>query len=108
MGGLEKLKAYRKNNRNVFIDVTAEWCINCKMNKKLVLDNKEVQKLFKENNIVLLRADWTFPDERILNFLKEHKRYGIPFNIYFSEQFKDGYIFSEILTKTKLFNVLHN
>ena len=42
----EKLISYIKNNEKVFIDVTAEWCLNCKVNKKLVLENKEVLEAF--------------------------------------------------------------
>ena len=80
----------------MFIDITAEWCINCKINKKLVLDDIEVQDLFKNGNIKFMRADWTFPDSKILNFLKEHNKFGIPFNIMYSKEYPNGYIFSEI------------
>ena len=81
----DKLIYYINNKNKVFIDITAEWCLNCKVNKKLVLENKEIIDLFKKNNIKLMRADWTFPDNNIFEFLKEYNRYGIPFNIYFSE-----------------------
>ena len=53
-----------------------------------------------------MRADWTFPDIEILNFIKEYNRFGIPFNITFSVDHPEGYIFSEILKKTNLLKVL--
>ncbi len=101
-----KLISYIKNKEKVFIDVTAEWCLNCKVNKKLVLENKEVLEAFNQNNVKLMRADWTFPDENIFYFLKKYNRYGIPFNIFFSENNINGYIFSEILNKNKLIKIL--
>ncbi len=102
----DKLVNYINNNTKVFIDVTAEWCLNCKLNKKLVLENKEVLEFFVKNNIKLIRADWTFPDQNIFEFLQQYKKYGIPFNIYFSDKNPQGYIFSEILNKSQLIKVL--
>ena len=102
----DKLNYYLNNNEKVFIDITADWCLNCKVNKKLVLDNKEVLEFFKKNNINLMRADWTFPDNNILDFLQTYNRYGIPFNIFFSEKYKEGFIFNEILNKTQLIKIL--
>ena len=102
----EKLLYYIDNNHKVFVDITAEWCINCKINKKFILDDPEIQDFFSENNINLMRGDWTFPDKEILNFLKEYNRFGIPFNIIFSENHPEGYIFSEILSKSNLLKVL--
>ena len=101
-----KLISYLKNNQKVFIDVTAEWCLNCKVNKKLVLESKEVLEAFNKQNVKLIRADWTFPDENIFNFLQKYNKYGIPFNIFFSEKNSNGYIFSEILNKTELIKIL--
>ena len=100
------LESYINNNEKIFLDFTAEWCINCKINKKLVIDDKEVRQFFKQNNIKLIRGDWTFPDEEILIFLKKYQRYGIPFNIFFSEKYPNGYLFSEVLNKNTLLKVL--
>ena len=100
------LESYINNNEKIFLDFTAEWCINCKINKKLVLDDKEVRQFFRQKNIKLIRGDWTFPDEEILIFLKKYQRYGIPFNIFFSEKYPNGYLFSEVLNKNTLLKVL--
>ena len=53
-----------------------------------------------------MRADWTFPDNNILDFLQTYNRYGIPFNIFFSEKYTEGFIFNEILNKTQLIKIL--
>ena len=100
------LESYINNNEKIFLDFTAEWCINCKINKKLVIEDKEVIQFLNQKHIKLIRGDWTFPDEEILIFLKKYQRYGIPFNIFFSEKYPNGYIFSEVLNKNTLLRVL--
>lgn len=83
----------------VFVDVTAEWCLTCKANKKFVLDRDDVKPLLQRDNIVLMRADWTKPDETIAAYLKEYGRFGIPFNIIYSASQPQGYVLPELLSK---------
>lgn len=62
----------------VFIDFTAEWCLTCKVNKKLVLETDAFNELAKDKKITLLRADWTKRDDDITNFLKSYNVVGVP------------------------------
>ena len=64
--------------RTVFVDFTAAWCISCQANKKLVLDTDETKKLFVQNNILTLRADWTKRDPVITAALAKLGRNAIP------------------------------
>ncbi len=87
-----------KEGKTVFIDITADWCLTCKVNKLFVIDTKEVSELFKKNNVIILRLDWTKPNEKIKQFLVLKGRYGIPFNEIYSPLIPDGKIFPELLT----------
>lgn len=100
------LEAYIQDDINVFVDVTAKWCITCAINKKLVMENKKIIQLFDKYNVKKIRADWTFKDENILIFLNKYNKFGVPFNILYSKNFPEGYIFNEILTKNQLKKVL--
>ena len=82
----------------IFVDVTADWCITCKANKALVLDAKATRSLFEEADMVMMQADWTLPDEEISAFLARYNRFGIPFNIIYGPNARDGLILPEILT----------
>ena len=87
-----------REGKTVFIDITADWCLTCKVNKIFVIDTKEVSELFKKNNVIVLRLDWTKPNEKIKEFLASKGRYGIPFNEIYSPLIPDGKIFPELLT----------
>ena len=80
----------------VFVDVTADWCLTCKANKTLVLDRGAVAEALE--SVTLMRADWTRPSDTILNYLKTHDRYGIPFNMVYGPGAPDGIALPELLT----------
>jgi len=82
----------------VFIDVTADWCLNCKVNERLVLRSKEVFDRLSRPDIVAMRADWTRPSDAITAFLRDFGRYGIPFYAVYGPATPDGQPLSEILT----------
>jgi len=84
--------------RVVFVDVTADWCLTCQTNKAFVISTDQVQAVFDEAEVMLLRADWTRPNEDISQFLASFGRYGIPFNIVYGPAAPEGIILGEILT----------
>ena len=90
------IPGYVANNKVVFVDVTADWCITCQANKKLVIDQQPVAGRLKD--IVAMQADWTNPDPKIANFLGRHGRYGIPFNIVYGPGAPAGIVLPELLT----------
>jgi suppressor for copper-sensitivity B len=84
--------------KTVFVDVTAEWCVTCLVNKAAVLDRGPVAALLAEENVVALRADWTRPDPAIATYLASFGRYGIPFNAVYGPHAPDGITLPELLT----------
>lgn len=64
--------------RPVFVDFTAAWCISCQANKKLVLETDDAKKLFVQQNVVTLRADWTKRDPVITAALAKLGRNAVP------------------------------
>lgn len=91
----------------VFVDVTADWCITCKVNKAAVLDREPVAgRLHGGGVVVPMLADWTQPDDRIANFLASHGRYGIPFNVVYGPGAPAGLILPELLTEAAVIEAL--
>ena len=55
---------------------------------------------FIKNEVKLLRGDWTTKDEKILEFIKKYERFGVPVNIIYSRNMKDGLVLPEILSSS--------
>ncbi len=66
----------------MLVDVTAEWCLTCKVNEK-VLASTKVQRVFRKNNVQLRVLDWTNGDPAVTQFLKQYGRSGVPAYFYF-------------------------
>jgi suppressor for copper-sensitivity B len=47
-----------------------------------------------------LRGDWTTKDEKILKFIKKYERFGVPVNIIYSRNMKNGLVLPEILSSS--------
>ncbi len=82
----------------VFVDVTADWCVTCGVNKKLVFESPRVTELLTQPDVIAMRADWTKQNPKITEFLQDNKRFGIPFNIVFGPSAPKGIPLPEILT----------
>jgi suppressor for copper-sensitivity B len=84
--------------KTVFVDVTADWCITCKVNKSLLIDPPPVGTLLNQDNVVAMAADWTRPDPAISRFLARHNRYGIPLNVVYGPKAPQGIVLPELTT----------
>jgi len=93
-------------NRPVFVDVTADWCITCKVNKISVLELGAINKAFADAEFVLFQADWTKRNDEIAEFLAMNGRFGIPFDILFSPRLETPIILPEILTAEQLLDAI--
>ncbi len=68
---LQRLEELTASGKTVMVDVTAEWCLNCKYNLKFVLDSDRVVARVRELDVVPLLADWTGYDEAIRRFIQK-------------------------------------
>lgn len=81
----------------VFVDVTADWCITCQVNKRLVLEQGRILELLNSPDVIAMQADWTRPDPDIAEYLASHGRYGIPFNAVYGAAAPKGVALPELL-----------
>jgi len=82
----------------VFVDVTADWCITCQVNKAAVLSRGDVAVRLADGSVVPMKADWTRPNDEISRYLASFGRYGIPFNVVYGPAAPDGIALPEILS----------
>jgi thiol:disulfide interchange protein DsbD len=70
--------------KDVVVEFTADWCINCKTVEYFVLENEMVKDALRQNGVVLLRADLTVRNEYAEKMLKQWTgQSGPPFTIIF-------------------------
>jgi DsbC/DsbD-like thiol-disulfide interchange protein/cytochrome c biogenesis protein CcdA len=94
-----QLAAALATDQIVFIDFTADWCVNCKVNERLVLNTDKVQQAFQQRNVKFLRADWTRGDPDITELLKQFGRAAVPaYVIYPADRSRAPIVLPELLT----------
>ena len=94
----EKLTAWQKEGRPVFIDFTAAWCLTCIVNEKAALASADVANAFKAKNVVYVKADWTNRNKDISNALRALGRDGVPLYAYYPPGGGNPKILPQILT----------
>ena len=82
----------------VLVDVSATWCLTCKVNEIAALGRAEVRERFARSGTVVMRADWTRPDPGISRYLTSFDRYGIPLDVVYGPGRPSGEALPELLT----------
>ena len=94
----EKLSSLQQQSRPVFIDFTAKWCLTCLVNEKTALSSKAFKRLVNEQNITLLKADWTSKDTYITSALAQYGRNSVPLYVYYDGMNPQPTILPQLLT----------
>ena len=103
----DNLQKLRSQNKAVFIDLTADWCITCLTNKATTLGKPSIQNAFAEAGITYMVGDWTNFDPEITALLEKYKRSGIPFYILYPEdQNAKPLILPQLLNETIVLNAI--
>ncbi|MGH8036816.1 MAG: protein-disulfide reductase DsbD domain-containing protein [Stenotrophomonas sp.] len=79
----QMLDRLRQDNRVVFVNMTADWCVTCKANERAVLGTDAFQDTLRRTNAVYMRGDYTNVDPEITAFLEEHKAVGVPLYVVY-------------------------
>ena len=82
-GFAAQLDTALKTGRTVFVDFTADWCVSCKSNERLVLASDAVQKAFQDGNIAVLKADYTTYTEDVARLLRQFNAASVPLYVVY-------------------------
>ncbi len=81
----------------VFVDFTAAWCVTCQYNKRTTLSDPAVLQAFDQQQVALLRADWTRQDPAITQVLTQLGRSGVPVYVLYAPG-RAPVVLSEVLS----------
>ncbi len=93
-----RLAELRAENRPVFVDTTAAWCISCLVNERTSLSREAVQKAFAAKNIAYLVADFTNRNAEGAALLSAHDRAGPPLYLYYAPKAATPAVLPQVLT----------
>lgn len=88
----------------LFVIITADWCLTCKYNERVVTDTSWFKEQVRTRNIELVTFDWTQPNEAIAVFLKKNGRVGIPFSMLIKKD--KSIVLPELLSRSIVENAL--
>ena len=82
----EKLSELLEGDEPVFVEMTAAWCITCKVNHAIAINIDATKTLFEENNVQYLIGDWTSNDDTITQYLQAFGRNGVPIYVFYGKR----------------------
>ncbi len=99
--------AARARGAPVFVYFTAEWCLTCKVNEHVVLDDARVRAELEQRGFEIFKGDWTRRDEAIRKELARFGKAGVPlYVVYGSRETAQPIVLPELLTVDLFLNAL--
>ncbi len=94
----ERVAALRAEGRPVFVNLTAAWCVTCKVNEQVALRDTAVQGAFSTRGVAYLKGDWSNGAPAITALLHQHGRDGVPLYLYYAPGAAEARLLPQILT----------
>jgi thiol:disulfide interchange protein len=83
----------------VFVNLTAAWCITCKVNEAVALNHEAVRLAFEAKGVEYLKGDWTNQDAEISRLLEAHGRSVVPLYLLYAGPMGEAQVLPQILTQ---------
>ena len=93
-----RLEGLLEAEKPVFVNMTAAWCITCKVNERVALSGPEFEDLLERADITYLQGDWTNRDPEITRFLERFGRIGVPLYVFFPGNAGEPQVLPQILS----------
>ncbi len=110
----EKLSELLKGDNPIFVEMTAAWCITCKVNHAIAINTKATQSIFKENNVKYLIGDWTNKNNVITEYLNKFGRNGVPLYVFYgardpvTKMRPDALLLPQVITTSIIKDTIEN
>ncbi len=94
-----RVAALRAEGRPVLVNMTAAWCITCKVNDRIALETETTRALLLAGGVVYLKGDWTRGDPAITALLRDHGREGVPLYLFYPAGGAAPVLLPQVLTE---------
>ncbi len=102
-----RLASLRAQNRPVFVNMTAAWCVSCLVNERVALSPAAVRDAFAAHGVAYLKGDWTRGDPEITAYLRDHDRDGVPLYVFYPPGSGMPTVLPQILTQGEVLDQLN-
>ena len=100
------INKFLREGHPVLVEISADWCLTCQMNKFLLFTESNMENLKKSYDLEFLRVDWTNYNKEILEYMGKYGRKGLPFYILYTPFIKEGMVLPEIFEYADLSKIL--
>jgi thiol:disulfide interchange protein DsbD len=101
-----RFAALRAERQPVLLNLTAAWCITCKVNEKVALSGDAFRQALVRSGTAYLVGDWTRQDPEITAMLRRFDRAGVPLYVLFYPDDRPPTVLPQILTEDIVVNAL--
>jgi thiol:disulfide interchange protein len=101
-----RVAAARAEGRPVFVNMTAAWCITCKVNERVALSTDAVREAFASRNVAYFSGDWTRGGDEIGAVLRANGREGVPLYLVYPAGGGAPQVLPQILTESIVLQAL--
>lgn len=102
-----KIQEMVRDGRTVFVDISAAWCVTCKVNEALIINSDLIRNRLT-SDVAPVKGDWTKPDDAITAYLQSFGSYGLPFNVVFGPRAPKGIVLPELLSQEAVLNAFNS
>jgi thiol:disulfide interchange protein len=67
----------------VYVDYTADWCLTCQSNKKLVLETEDLRREMQVAGVIPIKADFTKRNRVMAEEIERHGNPTVPLNLVY-------------------------
>jgi len=103
---VEALASLRAEGKPVFVDLTAAWCVTCKVNERLVLTTRDFEKAVADTDTVYMVGDWTNQDAAIARYLTLFGRSGVPLYVYYGPNNAEPVVLPQLLKTADVVKII--
>jgi thiol:disulfide interchange protein DsbD len=101
-----RFAALRAEKQPVLLNLTAAWCITCKVNERVALSGDGFRQALARNDVTYLVGDWTRQDPEITAMLRRFDRAGVPLYVLFYPDDRPPTVLPQILTEAIVIDAL--
>jgi thiol:disulfide interchange protein len=102
----DRIAQLQSENKPVLVNLTAAWCVTCKVNEGLVFNTKAFKSALSETNTVYMVGDWTNQDADITQYLSQKGRSGVPLYVYYGSKGSEPVVLEQMIDKRALISRL--